>query len=298
MKKKFSLLVLLCVFLLPLVSFTVGTEYGRGDVNRDGKVDMDDLTCLINYLMTDKWPEDPRPPYDSKTFYLNGVGFMMQRIEGGTFTMGATEEQTENAVENEYPAHEVTVSSFYISQIQVTRQLWLEVMGSIPHNYAYNFCNPVTWVTWNECQEFITKLNQRMDASFRLPTEAEWEYAARGGNLSNGFKYAGSNNIDEVGWCSSNSGMSTHNVAMKKENELGLFDMSGNVFEWCQDFYGNYSSEPQTNPTGPESGSFHVLRGGSYYEGPNSCRVSYRAYNFAGSSYWYIGFRLAMSCDD
>ena len=286
MKKKSSLVLLLsCVVLLPLLSFTIGTEYERGDVNKDGRVNIDDVTCLINYLLTDKWPaDDNNLPYGTKTFYFNGVGFGMVRVDGGTFMMGATEEQGDDANENEYPAHEVTVSSFYISQIEVTRQLWLEIMGSTPGN---------------DCQEFIAKLNERSHQSFRLPTEAEWEFAARGGNLSHGYKYAGSNNIDEVGWYGgAPAGYGSHNVAKKKENELLLFDMTGNVHEWCQDYYGPYSSEPQTDPTGPESGTFRVYRGGCYEHSAARARVSYRGYINEGSSYFTIGFRLVLPCDD
>lgn len=298
MKKKSSLLVLfLCLVVVSLVSFTEGTEYGRGDVNKDGRVDMDDLTVLINYLLTNKWPsDDSNIPYGSKIFHLNGVGFAMIPIEGGTFTMGATEEQTEDANEDEYPAHEVTVSSFYMSQIEVTRQLWLEVMGTTPGNFSSNLCRPITHVSWDDCQEFITKLNERLHRSFRLPTEAEWEYAARGGKLSHSYLYAGSNDIDEVAWYGGNpSGNISHNVAMKKDNELQLFDMSGNVREWCQDYYGPYSSEPQTDPTGPESGYYHVFRGGSFTDRAAWCRVSNRLYNSSNTTSYYIGFRLVLS---
>ena len=298
MKKKFSLLVLfLCLVVVSLVSFTDGAEYGRGDVNKDGRVDMDDLTVLVNYLLTNQWPtDDAHLPYGSKSFYLNGVGFSLIPIEGGTFTMGATEEHTADADEDEYPAHEVTVSSFYMSQIEVTRQLWLEVMGTTPGHFSCGFCRPVTHVSWNDCQEFIAKLNELTHSSFRLPTEAEWEYAARGGKLTHSYLYAGSDNIEEVAWYGGNpAGNISHNVAMKKDNELQLFDMTGNVREWCQDYYGPYSSEPQTDPTGPESGYYRVVRGGSYTDRVAWCRVARRFHNSPNTTSYYIGFRLVLS---
>ena len=299
MKKLFPKLLFVCALLAALVSFTEGTEYGRGDVNQDGKVTIDDVTCLINYLLTDKWPEKPNLPYDSKSFYFNGVGFVMLHVEGGTFMMGATEEQIEGASENEYPAHEVTVSSFYICQIEVTRQLWLEMMGTTPGNFSSNLCRPVTQVSWDDCQAFVTKISQRTGLNFRLPTEAEWEYAARGGLLSHGYLYAGGNDIDEVAWHGGNpSGNTSHNVAMKKDNELQLFDMSGNVREWVQDYYGPYSSEPQTNPTGPETGYYRVFRGGSFADRDEWCRVTNRLYNSPVTTSYYIGFRLALDCDE
>ncbi|MBR5634374.1 MAG: formylglycine-generating enzyme family protein [Prevotella sp.] len=218
----------------------------------------------------------------------------MIAVDGGTFTMGATSEQGNDAYDNEKPAHKVTVSSFAIGQTEVTQELWQAVMGSNP-SYFKGAKRPVEDVSWNDCQTFIAKLNQLTGKKFRLPTEAEWEYAARGGKNSKGYKYAGSNTIGEVAWYDGNSG-ETHEVAKKKPNELGLYDMSGNVWEWCQDWYGSsyYSNSPQTNPTGPSSGSNRVDRGGSWDDSAGNCRVSYRYADYPDDGDDYIGLRLAL----
>jgi formylglycine-generating enzyme required for sulfatase activity len=161
------------------------------------------------------------------------------------------------------------------------------------NGFANDFQRPVEKVTYANCLTFINRLNQKTGRTFRLLTEAEWEYAARGGNKSQGYKYAGSNNIDDVAWYGSNSGLTTHAVGTKSPNELGLYDMSGNVWEWCQDWYGSYSSGAQTNPTGPSTGSNRVLRGGCWDGSDWSCRVSYRSSFNPANSYTYIGLRLA-----
>ena len=230
-----------------------------------------------------------------QTFTVKGVSFKMVSVAGGTFTMGATSEQGRDVYDDEKPAHKVTLSSFAIGQTEVTQELWEAVMGSNPSNFK-GAKRPVEEVSWNDCQAFITKLNQLTGKKFRLPTEAEWEYAARGGKSSKGYKYAGSNTIDEVAWYN-NSGDQTHDVATKKPNELGLYDMSGNVREWCQDwFQGEYSSSSQTNPTGPSSGSLRVLRGGSWFNNNDArfCRVSNRLGNYPDIRSNYFGLRLAL----
>ena len=229
----------------------------------------------------------------SQTFTVKGVSFKMVGVEGGTFTMGATSEQGSDAYDDEKPAHRVTVSSFSIGQTEVTQELWEAVMGSNP-SYFKGAKLPVEYVSWNDCQTFITKLNQLTGKKFRLPTEAEWEYAARGGKNSKGYKYAGSNTIDDVAWYTKNSGDKTHEVATKKPNELGLYDMSGNVLEWCQDWYGSYSSNALTNPTGSSSGSRRVFRGGSWGSIAWGCRVSYRYFSIPDNRGHVIGLRLAL----
>ena len=211
----------------------------------------------------------------SKTFTANGVSFEMMYVKGGTFTMGATSVQGSDAEYDEKPVHSVTLSSFYICKYEVTQALWQAVMGSNP-SFRKGDDLPVESVSWDDCQTFIRKLNALTGKNFRLPTEAEWEFAARGGNHSRGYKYAGSNNIETVAWYDGNSGGKTHVVGTKSPNELGLYDMSGNVWEWCQDWYGSYSSASQTNPTGASSGSRRVLRGGSWYSIAWYCRSSYR----------------------
>ena len=217
-------------------------------------------------------------------------------VEGGTFTMGATAEQESDAYDFESPTHSVTLSSYYIGKYEVTQAQWRAVMGSNPSCFTGDNL-PVEQVSWNDIQEFITKLNQQTGKTFRLPTEAEWEYAARGGNKSKGYKYSGSNTIGDVAWYGNNSSNTTHPVGQKAPNELGIYDMSGNVWEWCQDWYGSYSADSQTNPTGPSRGSTRVLRGGSWGSNARNCRVSIR--NILNPDYGYDnnGFRLVCSSE-
>ncbi len=234
-----------------------------------------------------------------RTIIINGVSFDMVAVEGGTFTMGATTEQRGGWLgffdydSDETPVHQVTLSDFMIGKTEVTQELWQAVMGNNPSYYSGNDL-PVEQVSWNDCQEFIKKLNSLTGLNFRLPTEAEWEYAARGGNKSKGYKYSGSNDIGSVAWYDSNSSSKTHAVATKSPNELGLYDMSGNVWEWSSDWYGDYSSGSQTNPKGPSSGSFRVNRGGSWAASRGRCRVSYR--NDINPDYGLssLGLRLAL----
>lgn len=219
----------------------------------------------------------------------------MVLVSGGTFTMGGTSEQGGYVINDEKPTHQVTLTSFYISKYEVTQELWIAVMGSNPSHFKSDLKRPVECVTWEDCQKFITKLNNLTGKEFRLPTEAEWEYSARGGNKSNGYMYAGSDNPNVVAWNSDNSGRKTHPVGTKSPNELGLYDMSGNVWEWCQDWKDYYSSDPQTNPAGPSTGYCRVFRGGAWNHRPTSARVSSR-YEFGPTeSYNGLGFRLAAS---
>jgi len=228
---------------------------------------------------------------DEETFTVNGVSFTIKFVEGGTFQMGATSEQGSDAYDSEKPFHSVTLSNYYMGETEVTQALWKAVMGSNP-SYFKGDNLPVEQVSWNDCQEFIRKLNQKTGKQFRLPTEAEWEYAARGGKKSKGYKYAGSNNIGSVARYTDNSDSKTHLVKGKSPNELGLYDMSGNVWEWCQDWYGSYSSGSQTNPKGPSSGSYRVLRGGSWYDRARNCRVSLRNDIDPDLRSTALGFRL------
>ncbi len=235
------------------------------------------------------------PAAVTETFTVNGVSFTMVEVEGGTFTMGATAEQGAAAKKDEKPAHQVTLSSYSIGKTEVTQELWQAVMGSNPSYYIGNMNRPVECVSWEDCQTFITKLNEMTGKTFRLPTEAEWEFAARGGNQSNGYRYAGSHNVDDVAWYSYNSGSVTRPVGTKCMNELGLYDMSGNVWEWCQDWYGGYNNEAQTNPTGPEEGyPYRVIRGGSWLNAATVCRVSRRGSEVQYGGMRYIGLRLAL----
>ncbi len=207
--------------------------------------------------------------------------------------MGCTSEQGSDCDSDERPAHQVTVSDFYIGRYEVTQKEWREVMGSSPSYFKDCDNCPVENVSWEDIQQFLLKLNAKTGKTYRLPTEAEWEYAARGGSSGRGYKYAGSNTIDEVAWYTSNSGGKTRPVGQKKSNELGLYDMSGNVWEWCWDWYGSYPSSAQTNPKGPNTGSGRVLRGGSWDCYPLLCRVADRLYGTPGDRVNVIGFRLS-----
>ena len=232
-----------------------------------------------------------------QTFKVGGVWFDMIFVKGGTFMMGAAADDT-TAEADEKPQHLVTLSDYYIGQTEVSQWLWRTVMGSNPSTFKGDKL-PVENVTWAECQTFVAKLSQMTGYNFRLPTEAEWEYAAKGGHRSKGYKYAGSDNLEEVAWTENNSGNQTHNIATKLPNELGIYDMSGNVYERCQDWYGPYSAEAQVNPTGPASGTWHSARGGGYQKQSGStsegvCRVINRGYGRPVTRQSQTGLRLAM----
>lgn len=225
---------------------------------------------------------------------LNNLVANMVYIQGGTFTMGATSEQGSDVGDNEKPAHQVTLSSFSIGKYEVTQEEWEAVMGSNPSEFK-GAKHPVEQVSWEDCQTFIRKLNQLTGRNFRLPTEAEWEYAARGGRSSRGYKYAGTTSyLDGYAWYTENSGNTTHPVGQKNANELGLYDMSGNVNEWCADWYGDNTSSAQTNPQGPSSGSDRVFRGGSWYGTAEGCRVSIRGFIIPSYGNRVFGLRLAL----
>lgn len=234
-----------------------------------------------------------------------GIENDFAKIQGGSFIMGSP--ASEEGRYDDETEHEVTVSDFYLGKTQVTQKQWREIMGSNPSHFKNCDECPIENVSWNDAQVFIVTLKEKTGLKFRLPTEAEWEYAARGGHASirlSNLKstatnmYTGSNNLDEVGWYNKNSNSKTHPVAAKKPNELGLYDMSGNIWEWCQDWYGRkYYDECKKkgtvdNPTGSQSGSDRVLRGGSWYGGARNCRSAYRS--LAGPGYCNdgIGFRL------
>jgi len=255
-------------------------------------------------------------------------------VEGGIFTMGATPEQEKFAYDYEKPAHQVTLSSFSIGKYPVTQAQWKDVMGNNPSKFK-NANSPVERVSWHDTKVFIGKLNEKTGKNYRLPTTAEWEFAARGGIKSMGFKYSGSNNADDVAWYENNSEEKTQPVGTKQPNELGIFDMSGNVWEWCEDVGYRYSSEAKTNPKGPrwfdskqqaeeeggvgivertvmergifrtyfvetysgalKSDNVRVIRGGCWWHNANSGRVSCYNSSPPGSSGNDVGFRIACS---
>ena len=219
---------------------------------------------------------------------LNKLINNMVYVSGGTFIMGGDESSDQT------PTHSVTLSSYYICKYEVTQALWRAVMGSNPSKFKGDNL-PVEQVSWNDCQTFIKRLNSYTGRDFRLPTEAEWEFAARGGNYSRHYKYSGSNHIDDVAWYTDNSGNRTHPVGTKQANELGLYDMSGNVWEWCSDWYGSYSSYSQSNPTGATSGFGRVERGGNWCGLARYCCSSHRSYYAPGNSFDDLGLRLVLS---
>ena len=232
----------------------------------------------------------------NQTFTVKGVPFTMIYVEGGSFVMGCTSEQSDCS-DGERPTHRVMLDSYYIGETEVTQELWRAVMGDNPSKFRGDETKlPVEMVSWDDCQLFITLLNRMTGRKFRLPTEAEWEYAARGGRKSENNKYAGAPSLDYVGWYTNNSGSRTHEVKSKIPNELGIYDMSGNVWEWCQDWYGSsyYSSSPQANPTGPSSGSSRVLRGGGWNIIARCCRVANRACESPSYRRSHFGFRLIL----
>ena len=225
---------------------------------------------------------------------MDGISIDMVRVEAGTFTMGATAEM-EDPEDDEKPTHQVTLTNdYYIGKYEVTQALWKAVMGNNP-SYFKGDNLPVEQVSWNDCQEFISKLNRITGKTFRLPTEAEWEYAARGGNKSRGYQYSGSNNLLDVAWFWDNSGHKLHAVGTKQPNELGIYDMSGNAREWCQDLYGAYSSSSQVNSTGANSGSYRVFRGGDIDNYARECHSSSRNGNSSGARTIGQGLRLVLS---
>lgn len=265
---------------------------------------------------------------DNKTFTVNGVSFEMVEVKGGTFTMGGTSEQGSETNSEEEPTHSVTLSDYYIGKYEVTVGMFREFVNETNYRtdadkegwsyvwtgsswdkkngvnwkcdangYVRNSSednHPVIHVSWNDAKAFCEWLARKTSQTFRLPTEAEWEYAARGGNKSRGYKYSGSNNINDVAWYTSTTNDSgTKPVGTKSPNEFGIYDMSGNVWEICQDWYGDYSSGSQTNPTGPATGSNRVLRGGGWLHNARYCRVSYRSYSTPDGRDGYLGFRLA-----
>lgn len=238
----------------------------------------------------------PNSSFKDQTINVKGLSIVMVAVQGGTFTMGATYEQIGDTYEDEEPAHKVTVDDFYMGKFEVTQALWVAVMGDNPSFFRLDN-GPVECVSWNDCQLFIQKLNQLTGRKFRLPTEAEWEYAARGGNRSREYKYSGSFDVEKVGWCGLDWDSGTRAVGTKAPNELGLYDMSGNIYEWCSDWFARYRPEDQVNPKGAPSGTNKVLRGGSWFVESRYARVSNRSGSEPDARFIHIGLRLAMSAN-
>lgn len=224
--------------------------------------------------------------FQNKTFTANGVSFKMIAVKGGIMTMGCTPEQEGECYPDEGVANQKNISSFMIGETEVTQELWNAVMGNNPSKFKGDLQRPVERVPWEKCQEFINKLNSITGKNFRLPSEEEWEYAARGGQSSKSYKYCGSNNVEEIAWWKNNSGTKTHPVKTKKPNELGIYDMSGNVYEWCNDYY--------SDAKGVIKFDSHVLRGGCWSATKRNLRVSYRYFAPTNNPSERTGFRLAL----
>ncbi|MBQ8055273.1 MAG: formylglycine-generating enzyme family protein [Paludibacteraceae bacterium] len=234
-----------------------------------------------------------------------GINMKMIWVEGGDFLMGCTSEQGGDCSSDEQNVRRVTVDGFYIGMLEVTQSQWEKVIGTSIYQqktkagassiYGVGPDYPMYYVSWDEAMEFCRLLSQKTGKTYTLPTEAQWEYAARGGNKNEGTKYAGSNMIDVVAWYNDNSGDNVHIVGSKRANALGIYDMSGNVWEWCKDWYANsYVSYDTNNPVGPSSGSNRVNRGGSWYDNASYCRVANRGYDSPGGRSDYLGFRVVL----
>lgn len=276
-----------------------GPEELRGcpDGDGDGIADIDDR------CKDEAGPADNQGCPPTEVDPIAQIAANMVQVAGGTFTMGCLDGRDTDCLDREKPAHDVTVSAFSISKYEVTQAQWRAVMGSDPSsNSGCDDC-PVEQVSWNDVQEFLQKLRAQTGQNYRLPTEAEWEFAARGGNRSRGYLYSGGDDIDEVAWYSENySTGNTHGarkttrpVGGKAPNELDLYDMSGNVYEWCSDWYDDYPSKKQVDPQGPKRGSDRVFRGGGWGHDPQDCRAAYRAYWYPTGRNGVVGFRLARS---
>ena len=260
-----------------------GSHYQKCPKNKQRKVTVLGLLIAVCVVSVRGHSAISRHPIDPEMVF----------VKGGTFQMGCTSEQGKDCRDNERPQHRVTISSFYISKYQVTRGQWRLIMGKDASGEKRDDYYPVEDVSWNDAQEFIRLLNFKTRKKFRLPTEAEWEYAARGGIKSKGYKYSGSNYLADVAWFDED-GKSLKHVGLKQPNELGISDMSGNVWEWCGDWAGEYPASPQSNPVGAATGSFRVLRGGGWFSEARQCTVTYRSWSRPGNRYGFgHGFRLA-----
>jgi len=250
--------------------------------------------CLLTNCQRKSGNNNVDNTVDTFTETVKNPDFEMIEVKGGTITMGCTPEQGGDCRDAEKPAHQIQISDFFIGKYEVTQAEWKAVMGDNPAHYKGDNL-PVELVSWNDVQEFIGKLNALTGIPYRLPTEAEWEFAARGGVNSKGYKYSGSNTANDVAWIDSNSSKTTHPVGSKSPNELGIYDMSGNVMEWCADWLGQYTDGGKVNPKGANSGTYRVGRGGSWNSQDRVVRVSARSGINPDSRAMNLGFRLAYS---
>lgn len=256
----------------------------NGDVNGDGNINSADVTVVYSILLNG-------PETEIVSYTVNGVTFNMIKVDGGTFMMGAPDSDTE-AYSLERPAHQVTLSDYWIGETEVTEKLWKAVMQVDEVSYSMGDLYPMRFVTWDQCIDFAQRLSVLTGINFTLPTEAQWEFAARGGNLTHGYLYSGSNNLDEVAWYAGNSNNVLHEVATKTPNELGIYDMCGNIAEWCLDDIYDYTTEAQVDPTHPKTTVNNMLRSSAWDDVARDCRLTTR-WKTNGMSIW-IGLRLAI----
>jgi formylglycine-generating enzyme required for sulfatase activity len=262
----------------------------KEEVIQNFTAELTDLSPNTNYYVRAFASNSIGTAYgEEKIFTTRSYDIEMIKVEGGIFQMGSNDETN-----REQPVHPVTVSSFEIGKYEITQAQWEAIMGSNP-SYFKGDNLPVERVNWSMAQEFITKLNQKTGENYRLPTEEEWEFAALGGNSSNGYTYSGSNSIEDVAWYAFNAAYKSHDVASKKANELGVYDMTGNVWEWLDGWYDNYDSDAVTDPDGIPNGTYRCLRGGCWDYGPDDCRVKRRRYDISGIIEKNVGLRVARS---
>ncbi len=261
------------------------------------------LKCIVTLFLCACFSalvaQDTHPQLYTETAFEMEMTFVW--VEGGTFQMGATSEQGSVVESDEKPVRNITLDGFYMAQFEVTQGQWEQVMGTTmqKHYLTYAYAGlspeyPMYYVSREDAMAFCKRLSEQTGKYFTLPTEAQWEYAARGGNKHEKAKYAGGNTLSEVAWYSANSNNATHLYGMKKANALGLYDMSGSVWEWCKDYYGKYDVNDTINPQGPVSGTNGVFRGGSWSSSENYCRVSFRSYDLPTMQYDNLGFRVVM----
>ncbi len=287
-----------------------------GDTTADSIGEIEEaLRTMIRRMLNADNGQSGNAPNGNNTFNGNGAGrdfvetaaglnMKMVWVEGGEFMMGATSEQGSDAYNNEKPVRRVKLDSYYIGECEVTQAQWEKVMGTSIHQQAnkvgYSTSSvgpdyPIYYVSWEEAQAFCSELSRMTGRTYCLPTEAQWEYAARGGKKADGTKYSGSWSVDAVAWYQKNPFSNcNYKVKNKRANGLGLYDMSGNVREWCSDWYGDYNVNDTNNPTGPSSGSYRVLRGGCMLASARNCRISFRCFSRPGGCAIHDGFRVAL----
>lgn len=261
------------LFIMAVLSVSAQeVTYEPEDVNHDGVVDVLDVSLVIDKILGITHDDPSGGVITTGIAVIDTIMNDMVTVPGGTFTMGCTPSEDPNCYRDESPVREVTLDDFMICRIEVTQALWKAVTGGCPAEFDGDDL-PVENINWNDCQKFISRLNELTGRSFRMPTEAEWEYAARGGQLSQGYRYSGSDDVGLVAWYADNSDHQTHPVATRQPNELGLYDMSGNVMEWCSDIYGIYQETDTVNPQGATEGENRVFRGGSWPMMAMACRT-------------------------